>query len=153
MRMIQMSRYSVKTDPEKTAKAYGYELQCSPKDTMNLAYMLRGMKTEQAKQYLEDIIALKRPLPSVYHKQKVHHQKGIGPGSFPQKAARYMLRILKNAENNAEYKGFDVENMKIIHISAYRGRIISGIMPRAQGRATDKNENTTDIEIVLEEVE
>jgi len=43
--------------------------------------------------------------------------------------------------------------MKIIHISTYRGRTIHGIMPRAQGRATDKNENTTDIEIILEEAE
>jgi large subunit ribosomal protein L22 len=96
---------------------------------------------------------MKRPLPAVYHKNKVAHQKGIGPGSFPQKAARYMLKIMKNAENNAEYKGFDVENMHIVHISAYSGRIIKGIMPRAQGRATDKNRTTTNIEIILEEAE
>jgi len=29
-----------------------------------------------------------------------------------------MLRTVKNAENNAEYKGFDTENMRISHISA-----------------------------------
>ena len=148
-----MRRYSVKIDPEKSAKAYGYELHCSPKDSINLAYALKGMKTEMAKKYLEDVIAAKRALPAIFHKQKIHHQKGIGPGSFPEKAARYMLKILENAENNAEYKGFDVENMKISHISTYRGRTIDGIMPRAQGRATDKNENTTNIEIILEEVE
>ena len=56
-------------------------------------------------------------------------------------------------ENNAEYKGFDTENMKIAHISAYTGRMLKGMMPRAHGRATDKNKYTTDIEIVLEEVE
>jgi large subunit ribosomal protein L22 len=64
-----------------------------------------------------------------------------------------MLKILENAENNAEYKGFDPENMKITHISAYGGRVIRGIMPRAHGRATDKNTRTTNIEIILEEVE
>jgi large subunit ribosomal protein L22 len=64
-----------------------------------------------------------------------------------------MLKVVKNAENNAEYKGFDVDKMKITHISAYQGRIIRGIMPRAHGRATDKNETTTDVEIILEEVE
>jgi len=148
-----MPKYSTERDSEKSAKAYGYELHCSPKDSVNLAYALRGMKTEVAKKYLEEVIALKRALPAIYHKQKVHHQKGIGPGSFPQKAAKYMLKILLNAENNAEYKGFDVENMKIVHICAYRGRAIHGIMPRAQGRATDKDEQTTDIEIILEEAE
>jgi large subunit ribosomal protein L22 len=111
------------------------------------------MKTENAKKYLEEIINLKRPLPAIFHNKKRAHQKRIGPGSYPQKAAKYMLKTIENAENNAEYKGFDLENMIITHISAYEGRVIKGIMPRAHGRATDKNEKTTNIEIVLEEVE
>jgi len=110
-------------------------------------------RLKKQKKYLGEIIAMKRALPAVYHKKKRLHQKGIGPGSFPEKAARYMLKIVENAENNAEYKGFDVDKMKIVHISAYQGRIIRGIMPRAHGRATDKNETTTDVEIILEEVE
>ena len=148
-----MPGYSAKMDPDKTAKAYGYELHCSPKDSRNIAYAIRGMNVEKAKKFLEDIIEKKRPLPTVFHKRKRAHQKGIGPGSYPQKAAKYILKILKNAENNAEYKGFDVENMRIIHVSAYQGRKIRGIMPRAYGRATDKNETTTNIEIILEEAE
>jgi len=148
-----MTKYSIKFDPDKTASAYGYELHCSPKDSVNLAYVLKDMKLEEAKKYLNEISEMKRPLPAVFHTGKRAHQKGIGPGSFPQKAAKYMLKTLKNAENNAEYKGFDVENMKISHISTYRGRIVKGIMPRAHGRATDKNRSTTNIEIVLEEVE
>lgn len=148
-----MPKYSTDIDPEKSAKAYGYELHCSPKDSMNIAYALKGMKTEKAKRYLEEIIGMKQPLPAVFHKRKRAHQKRIGPGSYPQKAAKYMLKILENAENNAEYKGFDIENMKITHISTYQGRKIRGIMPRAHGRATDKNETTTNIEIILEEVE
>jgi len=146
-------KYSTKVDSDKTAKAYGYELHCSQKDSMNLAHAIKGMKTENAKKYLQEIIDMKRPLPAVYHNRKRSHQKGIGPGSFPQKAARYMLKTLENAENNAEYKGFDVENMKITSISAYRGRQIKGVMPRAHGRATDKNEITSNIEIIIEEVE
>ncbi len=146
-------KYSTDVDPDKSAKAYGYELHCSVKDSKNLAYTLKGMKTEDAKKYLQEIADIKRPLPAVFHKRKRAHQKGIGPGSFPQKAARYMLKIVKNAENNAEYKGFDPENMKITHISTYGGRILRGTMPRAHGRATDKNKKTTNIEIILEEVE
>ena len=148
-----MSRYSTDIDPDKTAKAYGYELHCSPKDSMNLVCAIKGMKTEEAKKYLEELIAMKRPLPTVFHKRKRAHQKAIGPGSYPQKAAKYMLKTIKNAENNAEYKGLDVENMRISHISAYNGRIIKGIMPRAHGRATNKNKKTTNIEIIIEEAE
>lgn len=146
-------RYSTDLDQDKAAKAYGYELQCSRKDSMNLAYAIRGMKAEQAKKYLQEIIDMKRPLPTVFHNGKRSHQKGIGPGSFPQKAAKYMLKVLENAENNAEYKGFNPEDMKITHASAYGGRVIKGIMPRAHGRATDKNTRTTNIEIILEEVD
>ncbi len=148
-----MPKYSAEKDEEKSARAYGYELHCSQKDSQNIARALRGMKVDAAKKYLEEVVAMKRALPAIYHKKKRPHQKGIGPGSFPEKAARYVLKILENAENNAEYKGFDVDNMKITHISAYQGRIIKGMMPRAHGRATDKNETTTDVEIILEEVE
>ncbi|HDD72477.1 MAG TPA: 50S ribosomal protein L22 [Candidatus Aenigmarchaeota archaeon] len=148
-----MPKYSVENiDPEKTARAYGYELQCSPKHSVNLARALKGMRLPDAKKYLEDVIALKRAVPFVVHKKKVSHRHGMGPGRFPKKAAQHMLIVLKNAENNAEYKGLDPENMVISHISAYRGREIKGFMPRAHGRATDNNEQTTDIEIVLEEV-
>jgi large subunit ribosomal protein L22 len=146
-------KYSTDLDPDKTAKAYGYELHCSRKDSLNLAYAIRGMKTEQAKKYLTEIVDMKKPAPAVFHKRKRAHQTGIGPGSFPQKAAKYILRVLENAENNAEYKGFDPDNMRIKHASAYGGRVIRGIMPRAHGRATDKNTKTTNIEIILEEVE
>ena len=148
-----MSRYSTDIDPDKSAKAYGYELACSRKDSMNLAYAIKGMKTDDAKKYLQNIIDMKRPLPAVFHNRKRAHQKGIGPGSFPHKAAKYMLRTLENAENNAEYKGFDVENMKIKHISTYGGRVVRGIIPRAHGRATNKDNRTTNIEIIIEEAE
>jgi large subunit ribosomal protein L22 len=148
-----MPKYTTEKDPEKSARAFGYELHCSWKDSINLAHALRGMKVEPAKKYLEDIIAMKRALPTQYHKRKRAHKRGMGPGSYPKKAATYMLKVLENAENNAEYKGFDVENMKISHIAAYQGRTIKGMMPRAHGRATDKNETTTDVELILEEVE
>ena len=149
-----MRRYQQELNPEKSAKAFGFELHCSPKDSMNLAYALRGLTLEEGKKYLEAVIALKQPVRAVYHNHKIHHQKGApGPANFPEKAARYMLKILENAENNAEYKGFTPETMRIAHISAYQGRVIKAIMPRAHGRGTDSNETTTDVEIILEEVE
>ena len=149
-----MRRYSVKDlNPEKTAKAFGYELRCSPKHSMNIARAIKGMRVPDAKKYLEEVIKMKRAVPFFIHRRKMGHRRGMCSGAYPQKAARFILRVLENAENNAEYKGLDPNNMIISHISAYKGREIEGIMPRAYGRATQKNEQTTNIEIVLEEVE
>jgi large subunit ribosomal protein L22 len=89
-----MPKYSTQKDPEKSARAYGYELHCSQKDSMNLAHALKGMTIEEARKYLEEVVALKRAVPALYHKKKRLHQRGIGPGSFPEKAARYMLKVL-----------------------------------------------------------
>ncbi len=148
-----MVQYSMDLDPDKTAKAYGFELHCSPKDSKNIAQAIRGMELDIAKIYLEDIIAQRKALPAIFHNGKVAHRKIIGPGTYPQKAARYVLKVLKNAENNAEYKGFDIEHMRIVHINTYRGRVTRGYMQRAHGRATDWNKKTTNIEIIIEEVE
>ena len=151
---MNMRRYSVKDlNPEKTAKAYGYELRCSPKHSMNIARAIKGMRVPDAKKYLEEVIKMKRAVPFFTHRRKMGHRRGMCSGAYPQKAARFILRVLENAENNAEYKGLDPNNMIVSHISAYKGRKIEGIMPRAYGRATQKNEQTTNIEIVLEEVE
>ena len=42
----------------------------------------------------------------------VAHKKGVGPGRFPKKAAKAILRVIESAKHNAEYKGLDAENMK-----------------------------------------
>jgi len=146
-------KYSAERDPEKSARAYGRELHCSPKHSENIARAIRGMKVKDAEKLLEEIIQKKRAIPFVTHHGSMGHKKGIGPGAYPEKASRFILRVLKNAENNAEYKGLDPENMVISHISAYQGRIIEGFMPRAMGRATAKNEQTTNVEIIIEEME
>lgn len=146
-------KYSIYADPEKTAKAYGRDLHCSPKHSENIVRAIKGMEVGKAKQLLEDVIQRKRPLPFKTHKRSRAHQKGVGPGGYPEKACRFILQVIKNAENNAEYKGLDPESMYIAYASAYRGRVIHGSMPRAQGRATDWNEQTTNIEIILAEEE
>jgi len=51
---------------------------CSVKDSRNIAHAIKGMKIEEAKKYLEEIIAMKRALPTIYHKIKRPHQKASG---------------------------------------------------------------------------
>jgi large subunit ribosomal protein L22 len=146
-------KYSTKVDPEKTARAYGRELHCSPKHCENIARVIRGLNVNRAKELLEDVINLRRAIPFKTHNSKRAHKKQMGPGGYPQKASEMMLNIIKNAENNAEYKGLDPENMYIAHASTYKGRILQGRRPRAFGRATLWNERTTNVEIIISERE
>jgi large subunit ribosomal protein L22 len=42
--------------------------------------------------------------------------------------------------------------MYITHAAIQRGRVIHGFMPRARGRATPKDTETVNIEMILSEV-
>ena len=75
-----------------------------------------------------------------------------GAGRYPVKASAEILKLIKHAVANAEYKGLDSENMEIIHADSKRGKVTQGIMPRAMGRATAWNIETVTIEVVLGEV-
>jgi len=143
-------------DPEKTAKASGRELRISPKDAREVCACIRGMMLEEAKKFLEDVIAKKKPVPFRRYKKKVAHRKGLHKfyaGRYPVKAAKKILDVLKNAEANAEYKGLDTEHLKIIHAAAYPGAKIRKYIPRAFGRSTPYFQTLCHVEIVLEEVE
>jgi large subunit ribosomal protein L22 len=144
--------YSMETDEETTAKALGYELSMSPKDSYEVCKAIRGMKLMAAKKYLEEVLAHKKAIPFTRYNGKIHHRVGkMGPGGYPEKAVGYILKVLKNAENNAEYKGLDPESMYVHHSAANRGRVLHGGMPRAHGRTTQWNEQTTTIEIIIKE--
>ncbi len=140
-------------DDDTTVRAMGRELPISPKKAVELCRALRGKSVEDAKAYLERVIAMEQPVPMKRYKTMIAHKRGVGPGRFPVKVARHVLMVLQSAEENAGYKGLDVESMRIKVIAAHKGAILKGTMPRAQGRATAWNQDTVNLEVVLEEVE
>lgn len=145
--------YSKEFDSETSAKAMGSELHISPKSSREISRAIKGMKTETAKQYLENVIQFKQAVPMKRHNDSCGHRKGpMAEGRYPVKVAQEILKVIQNAENNAEYKGLEPENMRIAHISAKRGRVIQGMRPRARGRATPENTETVNIEMILSEV-
>lgn len=148
-----VSGYTTTADPDTTAKALGREMPVSPKFAREVAGMIRGMKVDTARQVLEDVIDKKRAVPLKRYNKRVSHKPGVGPGRYPVKAAKAILGVLDSAASNAEYKGLDVSNMAIATISVARGRTIPGHMPRAHGRATQWNQETVNLEIIIEEVE
>jgi len=147
--------YSREPGTTKSSKAMGMELHVSPKHAREISRALRGMRAGDARQYLEDVIALKRAVPFRRYNRNVPHKRGLvgwDAGRYPQKAAKEILSVLINAISNAEYKGLEPGEMQIFHISTKKGRTIKGWMPRAMGRATPKNTETVSVEIVLTEV-
>ncbi len=141
-------------DPERMARASGRDLRISPKHSVELLREIRGMMLNDALRYLDEVIAKKRPVPMKRFNDSQGHKpgKGFGPGRYPVKVAKAVKKVLLNAKNNAEQKGLDVDRLKIIHAAAHRGPVLRGYIPRAFGRATPFNEQTTHIEIVVEEI-
>jgi large subunit ribosomal protein L22 len=112
---------------------------------------------EDAKALLEDVIEgrkaiqYKRYVMAIAHKANSYPRKG--PGGYPRNVAKAVLKVLKSAQDNAEFKGLDSEHMRIVTIASHRGSVTEGQKARAHGRATQWNEQTTNIEVVLQEVE
>jgi large subunit ribosomal protein L22 len=141
-------------NPETTAKASGRELKVSHKAAREVCRAVRGMMLNTAKQYLRDVIAMKKAVPYARYNKKLGHRRGLVrtfAGRYPIKASEQILRVIEAAESNAENKGLDVDRLKVMHAAAYPGMKIKRFTPRAQGRASPKYNTTTHVEIVLEE--
>ena len=82
-----------------------------------------------------------------------HRKGGVGPGRYPVKASRTMIKLLESCMENArhQYEDIDPEEMVITHCAAHRGTIKRGWTPRARGRASPKNHYRVNLEIFLED--
>ena len=82
-----------------------------------------------------------------------HRKGGIGPGRYPVKASRLMIKLINSCMENArhQYEDIDPEEMVITHCAAHRGTIKRGFTPRARGRASPKNHYKVNVEIFLED--
>ncbi|HZD43817.1 MAG TPA: 50S ribosomal protein L22 [Methanomicrobiales archaeon] len=150
-------KYSMKVEGEEGfARAKANELPISPKHSIEIARFIRFMNTGDAITYLNDVVAKKRAIPFKRFNRNVGHKKGLtgwDAGRYPEKAAREFIRLLESAGKNAEYIGLDAEKLKIVHITANRGRRHVGFFPRAMGRATPKRRETVNLEVIVQEVE
>ncbi len=141
-------------DPETTARAMAYELHISPKHAHEICRAIKGKRVEDAETYLEKVLDGEVAVPFKRYKKKVAHRRGLTKwyaGRYPIKATAEILKLLRNAKGNAEYKGFDVEALRVWHVATKEGRTLRGIIPRAFGRATPFNTETVTVEIILRE--
>jgi large subunit ribosomal protein L22 len=147
--------YSTELDSTSTARAYGRDLDCSPKSGRNVARAIKGMPVARAKRFLSEVAELKTPVPFKVRMRKIHHRRGtgFGPGKYPVGTVTRMLKVLESAEANAEYKGLDKERLVIVHATAYQGTVNQAFTPRAQGRATPHYNRRCNFEVIVRQLE
>lgn len=152
--------YSVKLEDEsKVAKAVKYDVPVSVKIMRELLAVTKGLKLSRAKEFLKDVVALKKPVPFRRYHGKVAHKGGLADqygwpaGRYPVKAAKYVLKLLDEVEANAENKGLDKDKLVILHAAAHRAPTIKRYMPRAYGRSTAKFRRRCHVEVIVKEVD
>ena len=154
--MRNMGRFSYAFqdfDKTKHVRAAIREKGISHKHAREIGISIKGLSIEKSRDYLLSVIKLERSIPFKRYKNQVGHKSDPGTmsGRYPQKAATEILKLLDNLESNAEYKGMDLDRLKIINATVHKGRLVKRFIPRAQGTATAKNNVLTHVELVAQE--
>jgi len=141
-------------DSTRHVRASVREKDMSHKHAREIAHRVAGMRLERARDYLQRVANLESAVPMKRFKGQVGHKSdpGVMAGRYPQKSAREFLKLLDNLESNAEYKGMDLDRLKIVNATSHRGILVKRFIPRAMGRATPKNNVLTHVELVAQEV-
>jgi len=113
-------RYTSETTANE-AKAVGISLPVSYKQSYEVAKLIRGKNVQLAKKMLEDVISLRRPVPMTRFNRDTGHKHGMAAGRYPVNTCTHILRLLKSAESNAQFKGLSTASLVVRHIATQRG--------------------------------
>lgn len=127
------------------ASARATNLPVSTKHSVEISNYLRYKDTSFAKKFLEEVITLKKAVPFKYFTKDLGHKPGMAAGRYPQKAAQEFLRLIKAVEANAQGKGLNTANLKIVKILANKASI-----PFTGGRL-QRGKKRTHLEVVVKE--
>jgi large subunit ribosomal protein L22 len=142
-------------DKAKHVRASIREKDISHKHSREIAVAIKGMSIEKAREFLESVIARKVAVPYRRYNMEVAHRSnirdGFFAGRFPQKAAHEFLKLLDNLESNAEYKGMDLDRLRIVNSAVHKGTKLQRFQPRAMGRSSPKYDTLVHVELVAQE--
>lgn len=128
-----------------TAKARAMNLPVSTKHCIELSRNLRYKTTVEAKKLMEEVLSYKKALPFYRFVHDIGHRQGVGSGRYPQKATKEFMHLVKAVEANAQAKGMNIANLKIIKILANRAAV-----PRT-GNRQRRGTKRTHLEIEVRE--
>ncbi len=136
-------------DEKEIAKASGMSLPISTKQSIEVCNFIRNKTLEKAKAILERVLEKKEAIPFKRFGSDTGHKKGpIGAGRYPQKTVKEILKILNSVESNAQVKGLNTDDLKIITIIANKAST-----PWRFGRKRRRKSKRTHIEIIVKSKE
>ena len=121
--------YSYKESGAKFAKAQVHDVDASFKDLCAVCDAIRRKDTEEALELLEKVAGGDWPILYRTHNKHLGHRHELGgkKGRYPQKSAKIVLKLLKNAIANAEFKG--VDGLVVKHAAANKHSIFPRMAP------------------------
>lgn len=142
-----MKGYTFKDyDRENTARAVGMALPISLKYSVEICRFVKNKNVGLAKKMLQEVIDKKRAVPFKRYYFDLAHKRKIGPGRFPEKASRHLIKLIETVEANAQFKGLNTSNLVISHISAHNAG-----KSWHYGRKSRRKMKRTNVEIFVEE--
>ena len=127
----------------------------SHKHSREIALAVKGKSIEKAREFLENVLSKKIAVPyRRYHNEVAHRtniRDGFCSGRYPHKSTSEFLKLLDNLESNAEYKGMDLDRLKIISVIVHQGTKLKRFTPRAMGRASPKYDTLVHVEMIAME--
>jgi len=155
---MHMPNYSYsfeKYEKSRHVRAALRDKSISHKHSREIALAVKGKSIEKAREFLENVMTKKIAVPYRRYNNEVAHrsniQDGFSSGRFPRKATGEFIKLLDNLESNAEYKGMDLDRLKIISVTVHKGTKLKRFTPRAMGRASPKYDTLVHVEMIAME--
>ncbi|MBS3156018.1 50S ribosomal protein L22 [Candidatus Woesearchaeota archaeon] len=124
----------------------GKNLPISTKKSVEICNLIRSMSTKKAKAVLNRVILMKEAVPYRRYNDNTSHRPGIGPGKYPIKTSKEILRLVESAEANAQNRGLST-NLVIEHISANKAPL-----QWHYGRKRRRKQKNTHLKIIVKEL-
>ncbi|KZT09139.1 60S ribosomal protein L17/L23 [Laetiporus sulphureus 93-53] len=152
--MVRYAAAALDTNPEKTSRARGEYLRTHFKNMSEVAAALTGLKLTKAYAYLSDVKEHKQIIPFRRFSGGVGRasqakQFKTTQGRWPEKSVKFILRLLKNAESNADAKNLELEDLYIKNIVVQQAPKTRRRTYRAHGRINPYQGHPCHVEIIL----
>jgi len=152
--MVRYAAGPLFTNPEKIARARGEHLRTHFKNMREVAAALTGLRLKKAYTYLDDIQEHKQAVPFTRFNGGVGRTAQVKQfkrtqGRWPEKSCKFIHRLLKNAESNADTKGLEVEQLVIKNIVVQQAPKTRRRTYRAHGRINPYQGHPCHIEVIL----
>lgn len=142
-------------DKTQYVRASLREKDISHKHAREVSIAINGMSIEKAREFLENVVDKKIAVPYRRYNNEIAHRSnirdGFFAGRFPEKTCKELLKLLDNLEANAEYKGMDLDRLKIVNAVVHKGTKLKRFIPRAMGRSSPRFNTLVHVELIAQE--